>query len=924
MAFLNVKKLSNTRIYKLEYLLLKANEFKDKKEIQMLMSEDPSVESFVKMLNTLKFQPNTPRKIYFPDYKINVPSLSTNHNIMIRDNRFNELKSFKVPFNKILDLTKMKDLYDSKPVIADLSNIRDTFNRYCIIGKRRPAAALGVLVNLFEHVSSTVPEGFTPTVYIELSHRVDPFLEALVYAVRSRPKDIFKLFANLNVIFSSSNGFVFKPDFTKENDKAQIIALLTKLNRLATDPHEEIDATVTVVKDDDVSPEDKAAFEDSSKLVVNLDDKEQIDLNPEVAHNDAKGGNPVAKNDSEQSESEQKTEPNDTENKSTEKTDTQEEQENTEDKTLSLDSLEAMGVGISELDKVKIENAAFLEKNIAKQVAAISELEKEADKLASDKSLDVLTINDDAIMSKNVRNTNLTSLSTSYYKKQFKRDMLNSFKSLNNDPEFPVVITKYKMENASTALSKIDTLTVEYLDKKFKRHTFTVDVPKLSHDGFMFLNGSKKFIAKQATPIPVIKETHDRVQITTNYRKTFLYRKGEKTSGQLDRILRVIEKGSYESIEKVYGNSIAGNANCEVSIPYTYLAKKYFRLTINGRNGVQFLFNQEKIREELTDLGYSVDYKKFIPVGYILNNSKPFKVILEDISSRAIYTMSKSEKPQKLADSITHYMTDIVVATKDPELAEAYRITKNSMKLSYTEIKIVSTSMALGCLISAYRGLIPALDLYKVKYVVEDKRRAKTDSEIILAFKDVYLYIDTEFKPEKEIFVNGLLFLNTGLYNLDDTGPFSTIFLDYLEEATGSRNTAKALSNFESSMLDPITMETLINFKMPTNFPELLLYGNSLLGSLERNRKNDMTHFRIRDSEVITVAVYNVLMDAYNNYKRSMRSGVVQPISTKKDAVIRALQLMTNVEGYSTLNPFLEAELKSKTTFKGPSGLTHY
>jgi hypothetical protein len=939
MAFLDLKKLSTTRIYKLEFLLLKASEFKDKKEIQLLMAEDPGLESFVSLSNTLKFQPNSPRKIYFPDYKINIPSLSTVHNTNIRDERFNELKSFKLPFNKILDLGKVGDAYASKPVIADASNIRDAFNRYCIIGKRRPSAAIGVFINLLEHAAKLVPSGFTPNLYIELSRVSDPFLEAMLYSIRSRTKDVFKIFANLGVVFVASNGFVFKPDFSKEAEKTRILTLLSKTVALATNPNEELDSSIEVVSDESVSAEDKVAFAQTSELVVDSTDKEQIDISPELAHVDEKSDTPVALSDKNPGEVTAETVPSESEDKSNTEEDDQKTtevpSENAPDEpdepdevvppeALSLDSLSIMGIGATDLDKIKAENKAFLDKNLPKQVNAISELEKEADKLAADKDLDVLNIKDTAIMSENVKNTNLTSLSTSYYKKQFKRDMLNSFKSLNNDPEFPVVITKYNTTNNSTALTKTDQLTVEFLDKKFKRHTFTVDVPKLSHDGFMMINGSKKFIAKQATPVPVIKETHDRVQITTNYRKTFLYRKGEKTSGQLDRILRVIEKGSYESIEKVYGNSVAGNINCKVSIPYTYLAKKYYRLTINGRNGVQFLFNQEKIREELKASGFEPDYNKFIPIGYILNNGKPFKVILEDIESRGIYSASKSEKPQKLADSMTHYMTDIVRSTKDPDLAEAYKVTKNSMKLSYTEIKIVSTSMALGCLIAAYRGLLPALDLYKVKYSIEDRRRAKTESEVILAFKDMYLYIDTEFKPDKEIFINGLLFLNTSLHSIEDTGPFSTIFLDYLEEATGSRNTAKALSNFESSMLDPITMETLISYKMPTNFPELLLYGNSLLGSLERNRKNDMTHFRIRDSEVITVAVYNVLMEAFNNYKRSMRSGVVQPISTKKDAVLKALQGMTNVEGYSTLNPFLEAELKSKTTFKGPSGLTHY
>ena len=128
-------------------------------------------------------------------------------------------------------------------------------------------------------------------------------------------------------------------------------------------------------------------------------------------------------------------------------------------------------------------------------------------------------------------------------------------------------------------------------------------------------------------------------------------------------------------------------------------------------------------------------------------------------------------------------------------------------------------------------------------------------NETVIPFKDSFIFINTENQPSKELAVNGLLFLNTKEYNLRDSERLGAVYLEYFQDFTGSRNIAKALLNFEASMIDPITLEILKDLNLPTNFIELILYGNDLLGNFERKRKNDMTNFRIRDSEVLNVAL---------------------------------------------------------------------
>lgn len=910
-------KLKPNIIYKRNSLIL---ETKNNDNVILVSNSNYNIDEFVETLSHLKFLPNTVKKIGFPNFRLSLPSMRVINDTASMQSSFMELRTHKVQFNKIINPKEIPLDFQSKPIIIDVSIYRNEFNNYAIKSKRSLVSLRGMLKGVLDMmVEKSSPSKLKSTMIIHLNKEYDPFISTLIYSL-NMASEFFPLYNKLNLLFITHNGFMFLPDFSKVASKGIILARLKKLSSLATNPTEDTNEIEVIAPEPDDSVEISDVVE-RDETDVDQSDVPNTDTN--VVDNEIE--NDALELDTDTSIEDEETTDSDIKAVSTVDTlvDSEEEEEVVDDIADLLANSETFNDIELEFIKLAEENKIFMDKNIHKQDKALEIVQKEADLLASDKELTDLTIIDDNIISTNVKKASLMSITGSYYEKQFKKDILESLKSLNNDPEYPVVITGIEVINSSTPLSKIDTYKVKFLDKKYKQHTFSVEVPKLSHDGYLLINGNKKFISKQATPIPVIKETHDRVQITTNYRKVFLYRKGEKTSGQGDKILKLLMGSSFKSIDKTLGDSSVSNMQHDVSINYNYLAKKLFSITFNdSQNKQEIHFNQDTLAEIInTKKGFAFNKEKFIPIGFSGNGTR---LILEDVVSRKIFSvMASGGEPKFVTDNLVAYLTDIIVASKDEELQEVYKRTKQSTRLSYTEVKIVSTSMTLGILIALYKGLLNALNLYNIKYRIEEKRVAKTESETILAFKDFYLYIDSEYNSEKEIFINGLIFLDTNNYLLNETFMYAPIYLDYLGKATGSKNISKALNNFEHSMIDPITLEILKELNLPTKFPELLLYGNTLLGTLSHNRKNDMANFRIRDSEVISVALYNSLMDSFNAYKRSMRTGIVQPINTKDDSVIRKIQEMPNVEDYSTLNPFLEAEVKSKTTFKGPSGLNN-
>lgn len=949
MSYINKTRLRPDKLYKASQILIKIP--KGTKRAHVLMPSSGSVQDLLNLHKRLKFAPNTSRKMYIPGFDINPINLQSRNKTSIRNTKYADLSKAKMRYNKILNLDKIPPEYYSSPVVFDFSVYRSTFNAYVARTRKNPATAGVYFVKLMDRFLTSLPSGVSLETYIDIKSGGDSFTSQILYMIQRKPTEIFKILNRLGAIFYTENGYIFRGNFSDVSQKPKVLLNVRKLLRVSTGNIEASDSDIEEVTEEEVSKSDKELYDETEKEVddglgdvedepeaVELETEDDIEPDTEFP-GETEGELDPAKMEPdnilelppEEDDTELFDDPlydNSPKKTTIEPTEPELEIPFEEEEVLNIDELRDVSLMEDEIKRLQKENEQFVTSNIAIQEKALKFFEEEADKASVNKDLDVLEIPDANIISDSMRNISLNSITTSYYEKQYKRDVLDSVKSLNKDPEYPLIVTSMEVKDNSTALAKLDELTVEFKDKKNKRHKFSIDVPRLSHDGFMMFGGNKKFIAKQTTPSPVIKEAVDRVQITTNYRKTFLYRKGDKISGQIDRILRLL-KTSFKEIEVKYGNSTTVNSEMDVSVAYNYLAKSYYRVLFTlEQTSVSLWLNQPNLREYITELHNQKkvaslpDYEQYVPVGFIEKGKDKTHILLEEISTRKIFRQGVTSKELvPHSESLTQFLTTVVEQVPNKELAETYSKLKLSKSLSYTEIKIASTSVTLGSLIAMYKGLLKALDAYEIIYRVEEKRVAPSNSEVVLRFKDIFLYIDTEFKPHKELFVNGLTPLDTESYTLDSTGPYANIYLDYIEKYTPSRNNAKALMNFESSMIDVITLENLKNLGLPTTFPELLLYGNTLLGDYSRHRKNDVDHYRIRDSEVITVAVYSALMEAYNNYKRYARSGTHAPMSVRKDAVLRNLQGMTNVEDYSTLNPFLEAELKSKATFKGPSGL---
>jgi hypothetical protein len=910
--YVSLEKLSKAKVYYNSDIVIKSSN--PSNIVNVAFTDGLVFDSFETAFNQIFFTPSNIVEMYYPKEYFNLQNGALLSKTQERNEFFKELKERKLKkkFIRIDDIKNIKIEKSKTPILINLSKVQSDIIDFISKNKKTNNTLFEFVYNTLEkYFIKDIPVNIiNKNVFFVINNSEDILVKFILYGIKYKYKDLNKLFTKSNLIFINPfNRVLINLDLDNKNNIgvanlfSKFLALCNKLNKdeihqlnyIEIPKKEEFSEEELVelpTKDSDIldDEEEKLKDDDNNELtekelveINKLKEKEELLVAEDSL--DVRNVEPIL--------------------------------------DISFDEISSTSLD-NEINKTEKDNQEFLKRMQTIQEKALKDFEEKANKLSKDTSLDPITANDASIINEGSKKSTTNSINLSYYRKQHLKDFINIIKSLNNDPEYPVIVSKLEITPNSNPLNLQDEVAIQFIDKKGKRHSFVVDIPKLSHDGYLYYNGTKKFITKQATYLPVIKESDERVQIITNYKKCFIYRKGDKINRGTDRVLRFILNKDYPNIEKVFGNSRNSNINFDISLEYNYLATKLFSCTFD--KNIVFVFSQKIINSEIEKEGLNTfDSKKFSVIGYTKFSGKKNDLILESKDSkREIFLFNiKSKTPVKLSNNLSSYFDSLITKIKNDDIIQDYRALANSKSMSYTEIKIASTSVSLAVLVCFYKGLISALDLYKIKYTVEDRRRAlHSNYEVLFPFKDQYVYVDSEGDTAKDLFINGLMFLETKEYNLIESERLGSIYFEYFSSFTGSRNTAKALLNFEASMIDPITLDVLRDYNLPETFVELVLYGNSLLTSYKRTRKNDLNNFRIRSSEVINVAFYNTMMTAFNNYKRTSKTGIVAPITPpSRQAVMKELSENPNIEGYSVLNPFYEIEMASKVSYKGPSGI---
>ena len=475
-------------------------------------------------------------------------------------------------------------------------------------------------------------------------------------------------------------------------------------------------------------------------------------------------------------------------------------------------------------------------------------------------------------------------------------DIVAMFRSFANTSH-PLSIVDISVENTSTSEDKVETYTVVYENEKGKRFTIKVDVPIMIDNKYMKLRGNRKNINGQLTLVPIIKTDQDTVQVVSySYKKIFIRRFGTttgKSNVSCDKLIKALTKHQFKNIHIIEGDCSKVCAKYEVPIDYLDLSTIYSKIITPQYT---IFFNQDEFRNR-----YEVDDKKGLPI--------------------AIHNETKNIIYYNGGEVLLSFMLVSMISEADDTFFDTYRSMSESVRYTYSQASILGQKIPLIVLCAYSEGLQKVLKKANIEYDIIPKDAGKPkynpDEHDLIKFEDGWIKYKVTYASS--LLMNGLKACSTSSHSITEINT-KPMYLDFLD-AFGSRIMADGLDNFYDVFLDPITLDVLEDYKLPTDYIEVLLYANSLLSDNKFVKHTQINGRRIRRNELIPGYLYTALTESYQDYTRSMKHGRQIPMTIKQSAVIDKILTDNTVSDLSVLTPLGEYEAVNTISPKGLSGL---
>lgn len=504
------------------------------------------------------------------------------------------------------------------------------------------------------------------------------------------------------------------------------------------------------------------------------------------------------------------------------------------------------------------------------------------------------------------------NFNTTYEKKFKKKDLEATLNHFAYVDDFPIYQTGWKIEDTSTKFDHKETLKVQFKDADGKAQTITLDRPLLHDGNKMKINGTNLELQSQKIVKPIVL-FNGSVMFSMNYNKAFGEISGKYCSRYESMIARMGSKVLKEpelrdSIKTmVFGNADEGD-EIQRTFYFDRFAKNMFEKIYKDDNN--FIdFRNSRLKEIFGDKFNSDDYMivgKYNGVELKLNKE------LDTIQCDDMIIPTE----EFIFKVLSEWESDEVVKVLSG-------LNKNST-LAHSIIKIMSKKIPFILLLSYTEGLDVVLERSGVDYelIYEDKKPSydvlKYD---VIRFHDCWLKYSIA-SAEHAILFSGLQQYDLSQFRYDEfCDTDKGVASEFISEL-GNGNLPLYVTSFKMCFVDPISKSILRDYGLPTEFLDVMLYGNMLLASDVKMSDADMRLYRIRSAEIIEALTYKVLADAYVNYHIAKKRGSKHArLEIPRDAVMKEVHQLGNVQTYSVVNPIVSAVSQCKMTVKGLGGL---
>ena len=475
------------------------------------------------------------------------------------------------------------------------------------------------------------------------------------------------------------------------------------------------------------------------------------------------------------------------------------------------------------------------------------------------------------------------------------KDIINIFRFFNSCTR-PIVVRDLKVEDTSTSEDRIATYDVDMEDYRGKRYRIKLDIPIMEDNRFL-LRGNSKSIQTQFFNMPIIKTDLGTCQLISNYNKIFLYRFNDgagRTLPAVSKLIKAAKKYTGRKIKFITGDNTKVCAKYNLPIDYIDLAGNFSR--IETSDWIVY-FNQDELRKK-----YKVESGKGFPFAY---NKKLDAV---------------EYFPPEIVDTFINMLCQNIFKI-DEEFEAIFNAQSRPRVCAYSRASIMSEKIPLILICAYYIGLEPVMKRAGIKYEIVKTLSKEIKNNVDMdwiEFNDGYVVYNLNY--ETGLLMNGLKVCSTEMYNLNEINN-KGMYLEFLDDY-GGRIKADGLDNFYNLFVDPMIKESLEYYNLPTNFIDILLYGNSMLNDNKYIKHTDTSSRRLRRYQLIAVYAYKALADAYATYNNQLKHAMkFAAFTVKQSAVIDAFLSDTITSDDSCINALRDVETTNAITTKGPSGM---
>ena len=475
------------------------------------------------------------------------------------------------------------------------------------------------------------------------------------------------------------------------------------------------------------------------------------------------------------------------------------------------------------------------------------------------------------------------------------KDIIGIFRSFANCSR-PIVVRDIKVTDNSTSEDRVALYEVDMEDYRGKRFKIKLDIPIMEDNRFL-LRGNYKSIQTQFFNMPIIKTDLDTCQLISNYKKIFLYRFGDSKGKSLpatSKFIKAANKYKGRKLKFTTGDNSKVCTKYHLPIDYIDLASEFSK--IESDKWIVY-FNQDEIRSL-----YTIEDNKGFPFAF----NKELNAV----------EYFRSDIPEAFINILCDNVFRVC-----PDFKDLYTSMTRPTICAYTRASIMSSKIPLALICGYHIGMRATMERANITYEIVESLSKEIKSDVNkdwIEFNDGYIVYNVTY--ESSLLMNGLKACSTDMYNIEEMDN-KNMYLEFLDNY-GGRIKADGLDNFYDLFVDPMIKESLEYYHLPTNYIDILLYGNSLLSDNKYIKHTDTSSRRLRRYQLISVYTYKVLSTAYGNYANQLKhSRQAAEFSVKQSAVIDEFLLDTISSDDSCINALRDVETTNSITTKGPSGM---